>query len=482
MDTFEHRIHIRFDSERPDDSPFVNELFVLCNDQIPTEKHRMVQFFHSVMVSLENFMLGEGDDDLSRESIKKLADMFKQYAIENRNKLSKANKQVLWMIQTRMDWLIYLINGEVDCEKMDNQYLLDNNMLVSKQHPFQYSIDVLWRAIKVVIERLNTLRYNKVLEDYIHVLYLRCAHLTWISSPEKVLFNNVVYARKLSSTEFCINDTFLIETERIFRDIWKRFYRWRDLGPVIKMNDFPVANKVAFGKWASDISRGLFRSNMEREFRESIYDDYVFVSEMERYLEETPDFGSPNSFAIIARYRQKQIDDLSKLLAEPNFIENILDGRERTKKDVHKVDINYDSLCRTFVRYFFDSHVGSRENMDDYFYSGRSTVSNETIIQSSFKFPLLVQLFREYGVIYKGSTVTYSDLGQCFMAWTKTVCEEEEISGRFPNSSASVIPLYDVFFPEGSDSIKRENDDLGLELSLPEEYSKLVVSESASFF
>lgn len=452
-------------------------LSVIKDLDIPDEKHLRSQYFHSIMVALENLTISFEVYNIGylSEILKKIED----YSKKERANTSRRHRILLWKIECRINWLL-AENDEIYFSIKDS-YLKQQELIMSNVHPSEMDIFTLWRSINIIIDKLNRLRYHDSLYSYVRCVFLRCANLTWFCGTDKKIFNHVVFVRRLTNGEMCINETFLIETERIFKDIWDHFERWKLFSPVEVMDDFPRENNEIFVGWMRGIHSGIFRDFIEREYRECVYGAYVYVSERDRYLDEERDFSNPTAYSIVAKYRPSQIDEISKLLSSPTFIDDIIENHEAWK-DPQKIDISYDLLCRTLIRYYFDSVIGSLENMDEYILSSHEGGTPDYIKEISMQYPRIVQLFHEYGLIYKGSSVTFSNLGFCFMAWVKVMCEEPSINGILPTSKSNICPLYDIFYPDTPHLVKRQVQEVKLILDMPDVYDSKKDEDNNSFF
>lgn len=458
--------------EKPEE--YEPDFFMLADMEIPDTNYNRSAYLHSVQVATEKGLIARftqekadrKDDVYASETRDKIV----KYVREKRNRMGKKHRKLAWLCRCRLDFML----GSLSKVEDFNKYALERRLSASMDPIRNYTIRTLWRAINILIGKFNRLPYSPDLEGYVYALYSTCARFAVIKSTNAKTHHHPLLSALTPSGEYAINDLFLKETERIFRELEAMFARRSEIVGDSGDEPFPRASgeqSEAFYSWLREVNSGIYKDFIEKEFRKYIYEVHIYPTEKERYREEESNVGEGTTFGIIAKYRYQDIDALSKTISSVNYVEDIISEH---KEDFEKlyVDINFDLACYILTKYYLESIVSWIYDTSSYIITKLSKTSVNDILFLSESFPRIVQVFNEYGIVYKRKCAAFPDYMSCFLGWIKTICEDPDINGVVKDgmNSSSFFILYERFYPKEVGKLKRPERENMLPLPLLENY------------
>lgn len=468
------------------------DLKSLSQISIPHVKHHRSAYLHAINVFIENNVDSENFikitnknvDMFSSSQISKMYDIYKKlldYTMISRDYLSKKHKMLLWIIRCRLNLIIHYhtsLHSMIDQHSIIVNHLKEHELIISTKNVYDYSLAELWRALMVLISKINWLYYHEHLKYYIDYLFFCCGKFFFITSDRNNLFNNLLFYKNIDDHRYSINEAFIEETERIFYGIQKRIYTYsmfsqNQILSVSLSSSTNSSNYIPlkiFYKWLSDFSGGAFLEFIEKDLKIQIYEWHLYIGEKERYIKEEK-FGDPTGYNIIAKWRPEHIDQCLEQLKQSHIVKKILKRikSSKTKMEIETetetttVDIDLQGLCIIIIDYIMDSILPSGNRFSKRFILKRDQQSLSAI-NSNNKFPLIVQCFNEFGVYYKKKLYQYENFPICFIHWIKIACEDTTINGVFPeeHKSINLLFLYEKFFPEKQDTLQNIKRNLGI--------------------
>jgi hypothetical protein len=452
-----------------DEEKFPTTIQELCRIPIPEEDHNRSRYLHHAMTAIENAAHYADWDEVS---VRSLLGMLNDYVSKKRHLMNPDHRVLSWTCRCRLRWL--LCYERADKTTSDRDYLIKMKLATSDVPDSVMGVTELWRALQVVLVNYNSLRYRVQLEKYVSNLNDRIAYFSFVESSDRKVMNNVLFVDEVRERPgtYAVNDGFLKETERICYHVKAGFDRYRALmvREEVTVEGYGEKKKVLHD-WLLSECHGLYREFVEKEFRKDVYSVFVNPTEDERYREEET-FGDPKPYSIVARYRPNQIDEINAILDKNDYVTEVVREHEKSfKRDSHRTDVLYDYLFTIVLKYYLESSSGLVKDSKPYIIHQSSPFTPDQILSLSDSFPRIVQVFNQYGIVYKRMTAVCADAGEVFLSWLSLICEDEEIGGSFPDTpDKDVIDLYLRFFPENSRKVNKPIVEDPLQLEMPDFY------------
>lgn len=452
---------------------------------IPGVEHHRSEYFHAINVFIENNPLSnelmeKREPIFSSSQLSKICDIYKKlldYTMISREFLSKNHKMLLWTIRCRLNLIIHYHSAvQVDYGEYSTLIYLKEKyeLIISKKNVYSYSLGELWRALLILISKINCIYYHGSLKYYIDCLFLCCGKFFFISNNDIHLFDNLLYCDK--NNGICsINKPFIEETERIFYGIQKRIYAYSMFSlSSMEITSLPL-NSIKlniFYEWLLNFADSAFLEFIEKDLKNQIYEWHLYIGEKERYMKEEK-FGDPTGYNIIAKLRSEFIDKCIDELKQSNVVKKMLKRIQSSsieedvveEEEQSKIDIDLQGLCIIIIDYIMDSILPPEKRFSERFIFKRDQLVTPLYYhQINSDFPLIVQSFNEFGIYYKNKLYQYETFPICFIYWVKFACEDTKINGGFPQEDKSInlIFLYEKFFPEKNTTLQNIKQNLGI--------------------
>ena len=457
----------------------------LASYAIPEVKHHRATYLHYIMLTIEEILIKNSYQffpsctiesfKVDLNEIKLIHEKLSKYIIAKRRNLSYKHRTIIWAIRLRLNLILYLCNLTANAEPsygfpLDLKYLIDMNLISYDKPISAYSLSELWRALTILISKINNLIFHETLKYYIDCLELCCGKFLFLIGREENvnLFKHHLFTKMMKNGTICVNEDFIIETERIFYGLKGRLYiysQFRQLNNVQIVPHSDDKKKIMY-KWLSDFCKQTaFLEFIEKSLKQEIYEWDLYIGERERYMEEVK-FADPTAYNIIAKWRPDQIDIYVELLNKKGSVVSILKRMvpsildKKTNQEKY-VDITCDGLCTIIIDYVFDAILSPNGGrFSNRFIRTRDqfiTEGSEFPIHSlSTDFPWIVQMFNEYGIYYQQKFIYCSDFATCFIEWVRVACEETGFYSMLPKEpkSNNLLFIYEKLFPENVNHIQ----------------------------
>ncbi len=464
----------------------------LSTEAIPVVKHHRSQLLHLANVLLEELLQSpETQTGLSKvatpeeaRQLKQFSERLADFVLLQRSSLSRRHRMLIWVVRLRAGLIARKGLGEWprDYGSLARlSYIKTLNLLVSDGLVPNYSLAVFWRSLKLLVERLDTIKHHQQITYYVQCLEMCCAKFALVRDENRLpLFDYSLFCTFDSEAKmYSVNEAFFEETERLFHGLHERLHTYQRLSWHAIRSNVATATAVKYLHASLSLkSQGPFIEFIERDLSRQIYDWHVLIGERERYEHEET-FGDPTGRNIIAKWRPDQVDRCVETLAKPKIIQSILGRLDREKQQLlerlHRdnnnndqpdpekySDIELNGLVPIVLNYVFDEILTSRVKR----FAQRFVLSAQRLHAPSFRdndhFPLIIQVYNEYAVYFDGHMVCRGDFAACFVEWVRVACEESTWKGRLPDEPATVnlLFLYEGFFPESNDIIERLSQEL----------------------
>lgn len=229
----------------------------------------------------------------------------------------------------------------------------------------------LWAAVRTLLSKWCELPYCAQLVAYYYRLVERVASLSMHTGDART-FNHPVQFKKLDTGEYCINERFLIETERTFFALDSALHRCtyaRWPGPrrvaAAASSSCALLGDDALQRFDDFISRelnnGSFLQYVTKDFRVCIFDDLLYPGEMERFEQLRP-HDDRKPMTCLARMRRNDFDRYQKMFIDPE-IKDIWQTLIKENMYSHPA---YTLIASRVLQYYFDSKFDGA-SFDSYF-------------------------------------------------------------------------------------------------------------------
>jgi len=265
-----------------------------------------------------------------------------------RETLNQQHRQWLWVALIRIKFMLHRTAPE-HREVHNAAFARERHIQTTHNRIPQQSVTEVWRTLYALMLTWCTLPITDDVVMYSEALATQTGRLAWLASPDRRIFdhhaycttvdafenagilgagNEVVFTGAQPRTVYCINDAFLVETERIFfvllRDIeqWKKVYRG---GLGYKMHTAPRARSYEnVLRWIEDaISVEARREGVAEVFEKRVYARRALPGEIERLKEKDPN-QLHDAYNAIASFRPEVIDATSMIIAKDTTVEDLI--------------------------------------------------------------------------------------------------------------------------------------------------------------
>lgn len=497
----------------------------LAREPIPIAKHDRSQLLHLANVMLEELLTSspEALRDLSKAAtpeqarqLKQFSDRLADHVLRQHSLLSRRHRMLAWVVRLRAGLVVRKCLGEWPKDygslgRLGHVQTLE--LLVSDRPVPAYTLAEFWRSLKLLVERLDTIKHHEQIEYYVHCLEMCCAKFTLVRSDNRSLFDYNPFCA-FDSTEklYSVNEAFFEETERLFHGLHERFDTYRKLSwHTLPRHAAPAAAVRHLHAKLSSKSQGPFVEFIERDLSQQIYEWHVLIGERERYEREET-FGDPTGRNIIAKWRPDQVDRCVEMLARSKVVQAILDRLIASDHDHNRLgavpvpptspppprhdgggggdgdsdddanmyadidldmdadedadtstgtdadaDVDLNGLVLIVLNYIFDEILTVRTRRFAQRFVLRAQALHSPTFHDDHHLPLIVQVYNEYAVYFDGRARYRGDFAACFIEWVRVVCEESTWKGRLPNEPPTVnlLFLYEGLFRDRDATIAR---------------------------
>jgi hypothetical protein len=411
--------------------------------------YEITQFLTLAIYWIENRV---NNESLSNEDVYKtiyiLSNKLWFFLFHNRQYLSIERRKHIWITIIHCDY--YKNMKSIDktlCSKDLNCF--DKKSIIAhiaKDIPIvNYCLQNFFRILNALPVFLHNHGYSKDLRIYFNHLYHRCCSFTLKTEQDNKTFNHVNFTK----VEFCdaneneelvnnnsytrkkeyfINDEFLEVTEIFFFEFYSNIIAFERLDFDIETQNTPFScNKELLDTFLSIIKIRIENENLRRIinqlFRKQIYDVNLILGEKEEYMRNTNGSTAilnPPSSLIIAKYRQFFNDIILRNIRKAS--------EDKTKEDYYtalirerRIDINLNPICINYELLFtivIDIYLKSKvDNFDIKNFVIEIEPSTNFEILNNRKIPLIIKIFKQYHVLFKGIAYYCYSIESAFLLW-----------------------------------------------------------------
>ena len=471
---------------------------LLSTKKIPSVKHERMAYFHGSLVILEEIIHKN-----ERPNVAQLMGPYRlveELHLFRRETLSQNHRLGCWLVISRYH---LLITNEL--QESNNDYGTFNSIssldiTYKKKDVLNLTMAELWWSFIVLMKKFNFLRYSKDLEYYIDCLMTRTCMFMIITSKDSKEYDLMGFVKyEEDSNIYHANELFFRETERLFYGFnsilyyRKKLYELYPKSTEYKQYKATNIDVLRFIAWMEHLTSTEYFVSVKREFKETIYNNHIFITERDRFLKEKK-MSSLTPYNILCTYRQDYIDKILKELEE-DLMKKILSIRKseiNERKDDNALLLNRDLDLVYFLcmKYYFEVYFSDSTTFKSHLISNpyqvteseaelrskRQIVLPVHLEEKSHKVPFFIQTFHEYELLYKGKMIECRDIESCIFTWIKIICEEENANGFINGSQINLKELYKILFPENKqvisnmESFNDEETNLPYKIQLPAFY------------
>lgn len=320
-------------------------------NDVPDVPHHRSSYLHTLNVTLETTCESDEADypEIAHESAtwrvwnrvhRKVFAYWLTKRDADASVVSREHRYLLWHVWARMQFVLHRHARRLKCAH-ESDLVCSRRLRMSNDPVRQYSVSDLWRAIHALITAWNTLRYSDELLDYASALATQCGRYFWVALPTRRTFDHPSFVARVSDADglgvaggkdaaivhYCVNDKFIVETERLFFRLLGTLHEHEELvGGAEQVHTAPRATSyAALNKWirqASDV--GAVREFVASDFTELVYARRAHLGEVERFSEKDQ-HADPTPYNAIAQMRPEVIDQMSDMIEQENLIEVLMD-------------------------------------------------------------------------------------------------------------------------------------------------------------
>lgn len=432
----------------------------LSEIEVPPVEHLRSDYFHRLNVlceqAVEQSIFRNQSKGINIRYLQTIDDKIKIYVLINRPKMSVDHKILYWIVRSRLTLLLAKISGRWNLlmGKIGGFKEIEAlSLLISAKPIYEYTLGTFWRTLKLLLSKINSLRWSNELEHFVACLRLCCAKFLIVqesSDVVKYLDFKLFIEEKDGFRKITLN--FIKETERIFFGIEKRLHTYHLTSGFKRINVACNLGQVQIlHAWLhSLISGAVYVDSIKKEFSKRVFHLDLLIGEKERYIEEEK-FGEVTVQNIMAQWRVDRIDYL-RSVAQRDSIEKLLKKVLKTNA-TPVVNIQLNELLRIMIDYKLDSLFAISR-----IFSSQYTVQRKLIkwrlTQNKAETPLIFREFNDYSVFFRDCVYKCRTYADCFITWIKLLCESTTFKGVFPNQNpdVNVVELYKALFPQFGDS------------------------------
>jgi hypothetical protein len=513
------------------------EIDFLVTNHIPSPDaiHHLSEYLHACMTMIENTVYrnlvpntppaspssnisttSSSSSSINNESIIVLKDKITDYHIRNRSSLSQDHRDIIWAVQCRLSVMTFkgkTVFGAFDPESdLATKYPL----LITTLSISEYRLSHLWRAIQVILSKINNIRYGKEVHEYIQLLEACCGRFLFMNEPKKKFIDYHIFTKHHATTTktFTINSAFITDTEKIFYGIYESYlpsvcllkypvieYKSsmettedKERGIVITKSSLFLENEdvAHMLTWLNLVSSGTLREFVEKDLLNGVCSGNLYIGEKERF-EDQEKFPNPAPYNVICKYRPECIDELVKwIYKEP--VTYILDKtkkkyekaisartKSREKNNSNKnvvddsifIDLEFDTLTMGILVNFFKATFNG-SSINEYVITMPYLDSEKFLIRQCLKpqvyddsiggksvqvvlsIPKILQVSREYYLVLprEKMLILYPTLMETFAGWVMYICESDEFNGILKSGNIDLIHTYSLLLPRRSEQKK----------------------------
>ncbi len=447
-------------------------------EDIPDVPHHRSSYLHALNVTLENTCVdADADDDDAPEITRgtatwrvwnRVQDKVFMYWIRKRGdpdaNVERDHRYMLWHVWGRIQFVLHRHSRRLK-QVHESDFVKKRHLCVSASAVNQYSVADLWRAIHVLITAWNTLRFSDTVRDYVNALATQCGRYFWVALPTRRTFDHPSFVTRVTdaadmgatggrdavATCYCVNENFIVETERLFFELLRTLNEHNSLveaADVVEVSP-RATSYTALNKWirkASDI--GAVREFVAADFSSLVYERRAHPGEVERFAEKDP-HADATPYNAIAKMRPEVIDQMSEMIEDENLIESLMDRmkiwdddsyRNRFKdavsaasiaddeedegvsiEEIHReteTDVDSCDVLITSAGYLLDDAF-----LTDHIRFSSWFVCNSPPVTGAQKlYPVLVRAFNAWHVVYDKKLWLCENAADAIECWVRALC------------------------------------------------------------
>ncbi len=477
----------------------------MVDNDVPDVLHHRSAYLHSLNVALENsctangdpptIRLDDGTPDYAIRAVWQLVyDKVFAYWIRRRNDtrtvagLPLDHRYMFWQVLARMH---YVIHNRSKRFKHAHTYsfVQERRLRVSNDPVRQFSVEHLWRATAILLTAWKTLRYSNDVVDYVGALASQCGRYFWIALPDPRVFNYPRFVSRVEDTEglgvaggaemaqacLCVNEEFIVETERIFFGLFSSLEEHDALiRNAESVEEAPRA--VSYESLIDWLRQGVavdaVREFVQRDFEETIYERRAIVGEVERFSEKDQ-HADATPYNAIARMRPSVIDETADMLARESLLDGFIDHLQTwdpntrtslvapatTKAVQERADTDSDAaeLAVIVAGYILDDAFVS----DHIRFSTWFVCHTTPIPGAKHDYPVLVNACHAWHVAHEDRVWLCANAVDAIECWTRRMCTSQSAFEAIRHVAARRGPFYEAHrtVTGGEVSILEEEDE-----------------------
>lgn len=488
------------------------DLPLVANLPVPPNEDAKIKYFFTICSLSEKYLHKKKVSKEDVEHWRTISYVLRDYVRANRETMKKSDRKFLWIIKCRVDYLLILQNIEVFnklddmLNKSETRKKIQQYLIMPQGRISDYSISIYWQALSNLVYRIVFIPYTKLLNDYIKMLYCKCCKFLSVATP-RIDTMDYEFLRKPANGGdpnakmilYSVNSRFMIETERIFFGFEESInFHLNVAKEIIPMKPESSDMKRIFRNIVTTIaSDPIYEKELKRFVRDNIYDQRICVGEVDRFKDEFKNLDC-TGYIIATKYREDTVKLVSNILAH-NMPRKVLDRHElffhiagqykseydrqtkfyrRKNNEPVKVneqdeideydpmsyereckffDIEYNLMCIQALTYYL-SRIEDKFKFEHFVFL-KSKKKSLMALKISDRFPVLIQSFNTFNILYKNKLYVEPDFETCFIHWVQLVATDKSINGVLFDTKGNISSVYQMFFPDNKSVIHNINKD-----------------------
>lgn len=344
--------------EECDFTPVVTLDWFVTTDVPTAEDHRSL-YLHALNVLLESVCDASGDAPARRDASTQRSSWdavftrVRDFWFAERATLNQSHRRLVWLVMARTKFILSR-NTPVHRNVHACTFARARYIQTSRTRIPQQSVQEVWQTIFALLLVWGTLAVDADVVTYVDALFTQIGRFTWLALPDRRVFDHPAYTTTVHAFDgagvtdgsgvcftgeraqamYCINEAFLLETERIFyvllRDIelWKRVYSESESTSALGYTLCRAPRAKSYARviaWLREsVAVEARREGIAETFEKRVYGRRALPGEVERLVEQDP-HQLHTAYNAIARFRPNVIDTTSELIDAETTIEDLLD-------------------------------------------------------------------------------------------------------------------------------------------------------------
>lgn len=467
---------IKYVGDKPDLTPFILPTYEALEVlQLPEDTYELSLYIDCAMQVVEKAaMTGE----IKVSSFSRISQELARFFLTRRHTVAgdQLMRQSLWLLRSRVDYLIYHAKKTPNygVDPTLQAYLESRQIYTTRGSLVKTTQIVFWDLMMALVERFNYLKYNPLLSRLVDYLYTAWGRFTFLAEKNPRVLNHIVLSEKTSDQQYVrCSENFIDDTEMLFSGLHKRLL----FAEYLMKNKTVVVPKLGrngiqgFFKWIIEMTSNQFRDIVIKKFRRRVHNGHVYVGERERCSrEEALPIAAASANRAISMYRESFADQLSAFCSTdpiPKLIERnqklFTGAPDEGEMDllglaVREVDVDFELLALMCLDCYFSTKSFSIEKYVWFRWEDEETLPlydcslfyDERFQREepSKHFPMLVQYFNEFAVLFRGTLYIAPDIISCFAQWVRVAQEAEDVRGKLPDGKADTHELFRILWPD----------------------------------